>query len=545
MRQTTEAMPQNLAERLCWEVAHRDDTRIARRLYRKPLSDGVYRLDEGALLDDFFHVLQVLGVMTLRRQVHGTAIQREMLPFVQYVLLYSLKTLFGIESLNALPNLLCSDEALMPLVGFNAQQVRQGLCQRGATTRQGERTPGPIGPDPLAKNIVKWHLRDLEMVFNGGIRALAHAGVFRTKVTGMVDGTDLETTQRDTGRGQVTRKVWIEDKRGQPHEIEVTVYGWKVRLVMDAATKIPLAVTVGKSEEHETHWTRALVTQARANLAGAACLHKVVFDQGFLDGTDLWWLAQQGITCVVPATVKMAVTADAQAQAAAGEGITVGRRVHTVRHGQGRKAWTERLETEVVGIAGLTPDDQYGTSEHGRAHHRRDFQANPINAVVVRTWNGRDDGPGGNTVFLTKASVDQPLRPFDDDDDRSLIESCCIKACKPQWDLGHPPQKTARAVRVHVVFTLLMFALATAYRLPCEPEAMGGEPVGWQRWRRQLLEQTRDKVIVFAQGYYGIFHLAEYSLLLGVTIKDRPPGIGTRQELLAKYGLTIAVFIRM
>jgi hypothetical protein len=103
--------------------------------------------------------------------------------------------------------------------------------------------------------------------------------------------------------------------------------------------------------------------------------------------------------------------------------------------------------------------------------------------------------------------------------------------------LGHPPQKTDRAVRVHVVFTLLMFALATAYRRQCEQEATGGEPVGWQRWRRQLLEQTRDKVIVFAQGSYGIFQMVEYSLLLGVNIKDRPPGIGTRQQILAKYGL--------
>ena len=91
--------------------------------------------------------------------------------------------------------------------------------------------------------------------------------------------------------------------------------------------------------------------------------------------------------------------------------------------------------------------------------------------------------------------------------------------------------------RVHVVFTRLMFALFTAYQLPYEPEATGGEPVGWQRWRRQLFEQTRDLVIVFAQGYDGMFHMAEYSLLVGVSIKDRPPGIGTRQEVLAQYGL--------
>jgi hypothetical protein len=233
----------------------------------------------------------------------------------------------------------------------------------------------------------------------------------------------------------------------------------------------------------------------------------------------------------------MAVTADARAQAAAGEELTVGRRVHTVRHGQGRQAWTERLETEVVGITGLTTYDQYGAPEHVHHANRRDFQANPINAVVVRKWQGKDYGPGGRTVFLTNAPVEQPLQSFDDYDDRSLIENCCIKEAKQQWDLGHPPQKSGRAVRVHVVFTLLMFALATAYRLQCEREARGHEPVGWQRWRRQLLEQSRDKVIVFAQGYYGIFHLAEYSLLLGVKLKDVPPEIGSRQQVLAKYEL--------
>ena len=188
MGQTRNEITQHLAERRCWEVARRDDSRVARRLFRKPEVDGVYRLDEGAVLDEFFHFLQSIGVMTLLEEVHGAAIHREMLPCVPYVLLYGVKTLFGIQSINALPSLLFSDEALMQLVGFNAQQVRQGICQRGATKRQGERLPGPICPDTLAKNIVKWHLRDLEAVFNGSIRALAKAGVCGTRVTGIVIG---------------------------------------------------------------------------------------------------------------------------------------------------------------------------------------------------------------------------------------------------------------------------------------------------------------------------------------------------------------------
>jgi Transposase DDE domain len=354
MGQTRDEIAQNLAERLCWQVARRDDARVARRLYRKQVVDGVYRLDEGALLDDFFYFLDQLGVVDLLGHVQGTAVQREMVPFVQYVLLYSLKTLFGIESMNALPTLLFSDEALMRLVGFNAQQVRQGVCQRGAATRQGPRTAGPICADTLADNIVKLNLRDLEAWFNGVIRALAKARIFGPKVTGIVDATDLETTAQYDGCGQVTRKRQITGKHGNTHEIEVTVYGFKLIVLIDARTKMPLAAQVVPIHEHEVLSMRALVTQARTNLAGHARLQKVVFDKGFLDGVDLWWLDQHGVRFVVPAKANMAVTLDAQAQAAAGEGVTIGRRAHTVRHGQGRTAWTERLETEVVGLTGLT-----------------------------------------------------------------------------------------------------------------------------------------------------------------------------------------------
>lgn len=537
MVQTREEIDQNVAERLCWQAARRDDSRVARRLYRKQVVDGVYQLDEGAVLDDFFYFLHELGVVDWLNDVQGTAVQRKMVPFVQYVLLYSLKTLCGIESMNALPALLFSDEALMRLVGFNAYQVRHGVCQRGAAQRQGPRRTGPICADALADNIVKLNLRALEALFNGVIRALVKIGVFAAKVTGIVDATDLETTEHYEGCGQVTRRRQITDTRGNVHEIEVTVYGWKVIILIDARTKIPLAAQVVPIQAHETLSLRALVTQARTNLTGHTRLHKVVFDKGFLDGVDLWWLQQHELLFVVPAKDNMAVAVDAQAQAAAGEGITVGRRAYTVRHGQGKTAWSARLETEVVGVTGLTTYDQDGTPEHGRHHNRRDFQPNPINAVVVRKWHGRDFGPGGKTVFLTTAPVDKPLQPFDDDDDRSLIENCCIKESKQQWNLQHPPQKTARAVRVHVLFTVLMFALATAYRLQAEHDDLGKEPVGWQRWRRQLLEKTRDYVIVFARDCYGIFHMAEYSQLLGVRLKEVPPGVGTRQEILTKYRL--------
>jgi hypothetical protein len=86
--------------------------------YRRQVVDGVYQLDVGAVLDGFSHFLQALGVMHLAKDIQGAAIQRVMVPIVQYVLLYGLKTLSGIESINALPAMLFSDEAVMRLLGF-------------------------------------------------------------------------------------------------------------------------------------------------------------------------------------------------------------------------------------------------------------------------------------------------------------------------------------------------------------------------------------------------------------------------------------------
>jgi hypothetical protein len=132
----------NLAERLCQEAARRDDTRIARRLNRKQVIGGVYRLDEGAVMDEFFPFLEEVGALERMAQVRGKALEREMIPWVRYILFYGCKTLFGIKSLHALPEQLFSDEALMRLVGFNAHQVQHGARQRGRPSAKGPARKG-------------------------------------------------------------------------------------------------------------------------------------------------------------------------------------------------------------------------------------------------------------------------------------------------------------------------------------------------------------------------------------------------------------------
>jgi hypothetical protein len=343
---------------LCGQAARREDSRVARRLDRTQGVDGGCRLDEGALREAFCHSLPALGVVDWRHAVQGTAVPRVMGPGGPSGLRDGLKPLSGVESLHALPALRCSDEALRRLVGCNAHQVRQGGCQRGAATRQGPRTEGPTGPDAWAESIVTRNRRDWEALVKGVMRALATPGACAATVTGMVAATELETTAPDEGWGQVTRRRRITDTRGNVPELEVTVDGGKRLVWLDASPQMPLAGQVGPIHAPAVRSRRALVTQARTQLAGSARLHTGVVEKGVWDGPDRWWRDQHGIRLGGPATDSRAVTVEAQAPAAAGEGVAVGRRVPTVRPGQGTTAWAERLETDGVGRAGLTPSEQ-------------------------------------------------------------------------------------------------------------------------------------------------------------------------------------------
>jgi hypothetical protein len=218
-------MTPHLAERWCGQAARRDDARVARRLDRTPVVDGVYRLDEGAWRENCFACLPARGVVDRLGDVQGTAVQRARVPCVQDLLCERLKTLVGIACMHALPALLGRAVARMRRVGFKAHQVWHGVCQRGAAPRQGPRRTGPIGPDALAATLVKRNVRDLEALVNGASRALAKAGVCAAQVTGLVAATALATTAPSKGCGHAPRPRKGTDTRGQGHEIAGTVYG--------------------------------------------------------------------------------------------------------------------------------------------------------------------------------------------------------------------------------------------------------------------------------------------------------------------------------
>jgi len=90
-------------------------------------------------------------VLELIKKLKAKDVKRIMVPVVYFVVLYMLKALFGIRSMNSLPEFLFSNEGSMKFVGFNAHQIRNGFCKRGDKKRKRKLKLGPICPDTLAK----------------------------------------------------------------------------------------------------------------------------------------------------------------------------------------------------------------------------------------------------------------------------------------------------------------------------------------------------------------------------------------------------------
>src|SRR5205807_8052074 len=131
-------------ERLNWQVAWRDDTKVGQALYAGEPIEEMHQLSDAGLLDEFFVFLKELGMLEAFAQVSLTGVKRTLVPTVQFVLLYFLKVLLGSESMNELLRVLFSDLALTAVVGFKARQCGSGLTKGGDVSRQTKQTHGPI-----------------------------------------------------------------------------------------------------------------------------------------------------------------------------------------------------------------------------------------------------------------------------------------------------------------------------------------------------------------------------------------------------------------
>lgn len=563
--QTAADIRDNLAENLDWRFAERNDKAVAQSIHQGQPVDAVHTLDEAGLLDGFFAFLRELYILEHWQTFTIAHVYRVFLPAIYFVLLYGTRILLGISSTNALPALLFSDVAMMTLVGFNAYLVEHGMTRRGAAQRTGAQPYILMDAQTLASTICKASASALADLFNGTIQLLAAAHIFPALVMAAVDGTQIPTTPRYRGCGQlaVTRRKRQRD--GSWLTFVELVYGWRLIALVDLATLIPVAIQIVQIQEQESPHLLALLAQAQHNLVPYSRITSLVVDRAYVDGPTLYQVHQQGLIWYLIAKSNMDARHTALALSAEG---TDQERITHVRHGHGRDAWVEEVRTTIIPVSGIRTWSAYRPETPEGA--RLAFADRPaLNAIVVKLWqNTLPDPETGPWVILTNGAVAAPWTPVDAYDDRSWIENGLFRNSKQFWTLARWfPEKTAEGVRAHLTFVMLMLATATAYRLwdkahtegppttlahlacavpplatpdPCpEPPPLSHAQLagqGAQRWRQELRRQNRDKLIVFVGETYGIFDTHEFAVLTGVPLRSLPPHLGSPTDVLRRYG---------
>ncbi len=406
---------QNVYERLAFKTATKDQAGISEDLASGKDVPEVYGLSEAGFFDEFFYFLEELGFMSYFMGLDPKVSSRPTtirIPAV--ILIYLMRIVAGLAFFWHIEPVILQSQALMRLIGFNGREILDGTSRRGrkksdvdATTQEnttesetvGSEIRGPLCADSIATYIAAISLGALEKLFNGVISLLAAKGFFPKMVHGTMDASEIQSTELCEGRGMVKKEKGPELRlrKGRIKKVWEQVFGFKIWVVWDPASCLPLAMRFATIEVADIKFAKEVVTQAVANLGSHATLASVAFDRGFTDGAFWWWLHNEmKIIFYVPAKKNMAVYEDAVASVATGI-REIRKNDRTVGHGKNKKTVVDRWE--VVGIEGLTSAGFYGVLGSGSHENAKGFIANPINAVVVVHDPFRENNPAKLTPF--------------------------------------------------------------------------------------------------------------------------------------------------
>ena len=534
----------NIADRLAWHTAGRDQAGIARELADGKDIPEVYGLGEAGLFDEFFYFLDHFGFKDLFLGLDPKSKERESpVPFNAIIYIYLMRIVAGLKFFWHIDPVILHSQSLMRLVGFNGREVREGTSQRGKKKNKepGKKIRGPVCPGFIASSVAAITGKSLEQIFNRAINILAAHRFFPKKVHAVLDASEIQSTEQCIGRGKVCKEKAPELRRrkGRIRKVLETVFGFKIWVVWDPNSKLPLALRFTTIEVADVTLAREVIEQAVTNLGEHAAIASIAMDRGFMDGPLLWWLDTMDIIFYIPAKSNMAVYKDALALA---DCSTLQTRTRKRGIGAGKNKTYVTDYWEVTGIEGLTTAGFYGPLGSGSHENRKDFVANPINATVVLDNPFMRNNPNVKTlVILTNGSVDKPLTIYDGYDARSEIENSMFREAKQAWFIQRAPKNTRAGFQAHAYLTVLLMALTTAFQTWMDQQdklEKAGEETGIRKFREQVREENGNQLIIFNNDRYAIFYAYEVFILCGRNVIS-PNGVPeriTKDDILRKYG---------
>jgi hypothetical protein len=300
-----------------------------------------------------------------------------------------------------------------------------------------------------------------------------------------------------------------------------------------------LAIKIDTIEKPENLHVLAVLEQAKKNVKISSTIDCLVLDRGFLDGKILYEIDLRGHEFVIPLKRNMEAAKDARQLALDCESFTPVTREVEVVHGYGKKKYTEKVLTTLVGVADLLTCDWFNPQGSKVNSTKKDYVPIPLNTVVVKTWDNKTPPLEKQVVFVTNIAIKDPFITFDRYDERSLMENKLFREVKQNWHFEHPPKKTKAGVYVQTYMTMGMKALTTAFlkwqEQQLQLEALGKQST-WKMYRRKLKVLNRNKLIVFVGQHFGIFPSHEVFMLANVPVHKTEEELDiSREQVYAKY----------
>ncbi len=324
-----------------------------------------------------------------------------------FPLIYLCKFMAGIESTRSTRELLVN-EAALTLLGFTDKEIGKGLTQRGKANQYGkdyERKSEVIAEPTIIDNISAFNYQDVIESFNEYVRWLTKSGLVELGDIYILDSTIVETGPDYPGAGKTKREIENEDGSIK----EKIIYGFKVFVLMDAKTKIPVAMDITTAEKADCTYLKTMVEKGISNI-GEDKLKLLVADRGFIDGGQMWSIKyEKGIDFIIPAKKNMDVWQD-----------VVGL----------RKEYEDKIVTWTYGKKGksggyLVQDVvSYGQYAKEPAGEKKYKNGAPLNAVVITQWRDRPIESGKEKVLLTSLDTKDAVHVMKSYRVRTFIENC-------------------------------------------------------------------------------------------------------------------------
>lgn len=560
----------------------RDDEYIQSVLNERKKVDGAYPLEGATDVDELLWVLvdyldllpaleEVAPEPTYFDEKQGKEVRRRfMYPPVLMNVLSIIIRMLGLDSGPEVHTELLTDERWMALLGFAPQEVLTGHTRRGeelsGKTRAGEggrfeeadelgpmrnrddlkERRGVLSSQTIAGYEERVPLEKLVALVNLAIRRVAEKGLFKKKVEGVLDTTNLEVSPTFEGAGIVRRKVKAQTKSRKPRTIEMNIRGFKLWVLMDSCTAIPLGVAMDTIETADITLAKAVVEQAKTNLAGYAVLAGLAVDRGFLDGDLLWWLKEdEKVNWLCPGKENMNVTNEARTMVAGAlkkathadeEPLETAIRLAIMNKESEGVSFHLRMLSEgrqplvIANLDGLYDTDFYGPggSSSSRVHSKH-YRPTLLSATVVLNWPDRsrhdredetnnDEDSNGPVVLLSPIN-EVGFQRFDRYDARSLIENQVNRDGKQNFSLGTALARNSSAMHTAVYFsvlTVMLWRVLLVLQEQAEDADRRAERLGIVRYRRLLRLQNRGKVLVYIDGRYAILDMNEFLATVGV-----------------------------